>query len=257
MLKLKIASAKSCCGTLMLINRDHPLGAETVFNPDSGQLVPLCSRQPDILLQRIAACKLYALISNLQAWGKIMAISAYRSQQEQENIYADSLRQYGADFTARYVAALGCSEHQSGLAVDMALIQPQINFITPEFPRNGVCQKFRELAPRYGFIERYPQGKQPITGIDHEPWHFRYVGSPHAQLITSEGVTLEEYLEQLNCLNGKAKICHVGQNAVKISVVPASDQDYTVINLNGNYPYTLSGNNLGGFVVTEWGLDNG
>ena len=61
-------------------------------------------------------------------------------------------------------------------------------------PYEGICQRFRELAPLYGFIERYPANKEAVTGIAHEPWHFRYVGRPHAQRMTDLGLTLEEYL---------------------------------------------------------------
>ncbi len=66
--------------------------------------------------------------------------------------------------------------------------------------KNGegaICQTFREKAAKYGFILRYPAGKEHITGIGHEPWHFRYVGVPHAEIMASEGLTLVEYTDFL------------------------------------------------------------
>ena len=109
-------------------------------------------------------------------------------------IYTDSLRENGPEFTAKFVAMPGHSEHLTGLAIDLGLRQPKIDFIRPAFPYEGICQKFRELAPAYGFIERYPKGKEHITGIAHEPWHFRYVGTPYSETMAFKGMTLEEYL---------------------------------------------------------------
>lgn len=83
--------------------------------------------------------------------------------------------------------------HETGLAIDVGKELEEVDFICPEFPYEGVCQIFRELAPMYGFIERYPKGKEAVTGIAKEPWHFRYVGYPHARIIQNLGMTLEEY----------------------------------------------------------------
>ena len=102
----------------------------------------------------------------------------------------------GIDFARKYVALPACSEHETGLAIDLALNAPDIDFICPEFPRTGICRKFRELAPYYGFIERYQKAKEPITGISEEPWHFRYVGTPHSVVIAEKGLSLEEYVER-------------------------------------------------------------
>ena len=83
------------------------------------------------------------------------------------------------------MALPGCSEHQTGLAIDLGKAAGYIDFIRPAFPYDGVCGRFRRLAARYGFIERYQRGKEEVTGISAEPWHFRYVGAPHAQLMES------------------------------------------------------------------------
>lgn len=114
--------------------------------------------------------------------------------EEQEKLYQNALTESGPQFTEQYVALPGHSEHQTGLAIDLGLRQPEIDLIRPAFPYEGICQKFRELAPLYGFVERYPENKEAVTGIAHEPWHFRYVGCPHAQCMTGLGLTLEEYL---------------------------------------------------------------
>ena len=107
--------------------------------------------------------------------------------------YLQSLLENGEEFTNKFVARPGHSEHQTGLAIDLGLKQPDIDFLRPNFPYEGICQTFRELAADYGFIERYPVGKEAITGIAHEPWHFRYVGVPHAKIMVDHNWTLEEY----------------------------------------------------------------
>lgn len=70
-------------------------------------------------------------------------------------------------------------------------------------PWSEICQIFRDRAADYGFIERYPKGKENITHIGHEPWHFRYVGVEHAKQMTERNLTLEEYVEWLKNTTGK------------------------------------------------------
>ena len=80
-----------------------------------------------------------------------------------------------------------CSEHQTGLAIDLGLASEEIDVIRPNFPYSGVCAAFRKQAADYGFILRYPAGKEAVTGIAYEPWHFRYVGVPHARFMLNRG----------------------------------------------------------------------
>lgn len=174
---------------LVLVNSHH------AYSPDAAQdLIPVHKDYPDILLEREAVCALSRIMEQLGGWEYIVPVSGWRSLEEQQKIYEESLRENGPELTGKFVAMPGHSEHQTGLAIDLGLRQPEIDFIRPAFPYEGICQKFRELAPAYGFIERYPKGKEQITGIAHEPWHFRYVNTPHSEIMTSKGLTLEEYL---------------------------------------------------------------
>ena len=156
---------------LVLVNLQHgiPMGMEQ-------DLIPVHKDYPEILMEREAAEALSRLMEKMDGWKYIVPVSGWRSMEEQQTIYDDSLR-------------------DTGLAIDLGLRQKEIDFIRPAFPYDGICQTFRELAPAYGFIERYPAGKEAITGIAHEPWHFRYVGTPHAEAVTKAGLTLEEYLK--------------------------------------------------------------
>ena len=169
---------------LMLVNQQHPVS----LSPRSLVLVG-----GQVLLEQCAATALNQLMEELDGWQYITAVSGWRSQEEQCEIYLQSLLENGEEFTNKFVARPGHSEHQTGLAIDLGLKQPDIDFLRPNFPYEGICQTFRELAADYGFIERYPAGKEAITGIAHEPWHFRYVGVPHAKIMVDHNWTLEEY----------------------------------------------------------------
>ncbi len=172
-----------------LVSRDHPLTAW----PAPADLVPADPRFPGILLHRTAAAQLQRLLSALNARDAIVPVSGYRSHDEQVQLWADSLRDNGPAFTETYVARPGCSEHETGLAIDLGENVPDLDFIRPSFPDSGICGAFRRLAPEFGFILRYPQGKEAVTGIGYEPWHFRYVGAACAKELARSGQTLDEY----------------------------------------------------------------
>lgn len=171
---------------LVLVNARHAC-------PEEGPDLAAVGGSP-VLLEREAARALEALMETLDGWRSIVPVSGWRSFQEQEDIYQDSLREHGPEFTRKYVALPGHSEHQTGLAIDLGLRGPELDFICPAFPYEGICQRFRARAADFGFVERYPAGKETVTGIAHEPWHFRYVGPAHAQEMVRRGLVLEEYL---------------------------------------------------------------
>lgn len=121
--------------------------------------------------------------------------SGFRTRAQQEQILTERIAQYqgegmsaeAAEREARaWVAAPGTSEHELGLAVD----------INDEDGNEGLYGWLAEHAHEYGFILRYPPEKSAVTGIAHEPWHYRYVGVEAATEIWQQGTTLEEYLGQ-------------------------------------------------------------
>ncbi len=175
---------------LVLVNASHPYSEEK-----SIRLLPVCPGEPDILLEERAQRQLSLLMEEIGGWEGIVPVSGWRSLQEQQEIFDTSIRESGEEFTRKFVALPGCSEHQTGLAIDLALKKEKVDFICPEFPYTGICQKFRERAAAFGFIERYRREKEVITGISQEPWHFRYVGTPHAEFMERHGLCLEEYWE--------------------------------------------------------------
>lgn len=113
--------------------------------------------------------------------------SAYRSYYTQKSIYERYTRNYGQEYADRRSAKPGHSEHQTGLAFDVGVISIAFGS-TP----TGIWLK--ENCAKYGFIIRYPEYKQAITGYSYEPWHIRYLGVDVATEIMEKNITLEEYL---------------------------------------------------------------
>ena len=230
-------------GPLVLVNAAHPLApaappALAAADPD----------YPGVLLERDAARLLWACIQRVGGGGEIVPVSGWRSQAQQQRIWDETLERRGAAFTRSYVALPGCSEHQTGLAIDLALNRPHIDLIRPHFPGSGVCGAFRRLAAGYGFILRYPAEKQPLTGIACEPWHFRYVGAPHARLMEENGLCLEEYA---GFLRAAPRACPLsGGRRARVFYVPCAGAQ-TEIELPGGC-CQVSGDNVDGFIVTTW-----
>ena len=126
---------------------------------------------------------------------EIDIISAYRKVEDQEEIFNDYKEKYGIDYVNRYVAIPGYSEHHTGLVIDICLkINDKYIYENYEMmEQEEIFNKIHKKLMYYGFILRYPKGKENITGYNYEPWHFRYVGDV-AKEITLENLTLEEYL---------------------------------------------------------------
>lgn len=258
--KIKLEKKSICTGNLILVNEHYGVHK----NPED-LLIPACDTVPEILLQRCAATLLNRLMQEIHGWNSIVPVSGYRSLQEQQQIWDSTIRESGPEFTRKYVALPGHSEHQTGLAIDLGLKQENIDFICPEFPYSGICQTFREKAAKYGFILRYPEGKEEITGIGHEPWHFRYVGVPHAEIMAANGLTLEEYILFIKQFpfGGRPYIMRKGSQEILVSYIKMSEGNETeppllsesgsvTIELFPDHPYTVSGNNTDGFILTEW-----
>ena len=239
-------------GNLILVNKTYPIAnANTEYK---NTLVPVDTRHSDILLEMRTATMLSRLMSELDCSNSIVPVSGYRSLHEQEQIYTDSMKENGKDFTVKYVAHPDRSEHQTGLAIDLAEKKKDINFIRPHFPYTGICQQFRQKAVQYGFVERYPKGKEEITGIAHEPWHFRYVGYPHSKIMQNNGLTLEEYIEFIKGYpyQGEHLMLNNAKHSIEIFYVNASDPSQTMVALPEDIPYQISGNNVDGFIITLW-----
>ena len=147
-------------------------------------------------LRKEASDALVSMYNDAKKEGYALVInSAYRSYKNQKTIYDDYFKKYDEITASSLVAKPGSSEHQTGLGVDLtseSVIKGEklVFGDTPEY------QWVLKNAHKYGFVLRYAEGRSDITGIKHEPWHFRYVGKDAAKKIYENNWTLEEY-----CLN--------------------------------------------------------
>lgn len=132
---------------------------------------------------------------------KIKVISGYRSPDYQQMLWERSISLEmwsGASYDeaikkiSRTLAYPGSSEHNTGLAVDLGT--ESADDVEDNFHRSAQGRWLSLNAEKFGFILRYPRMKEQITGIDFEPWHYRYVGREAAKIISSSGLCLEEFL---------------------------------------------------------------
>ena len=125
-------------------------------------------------------------------------LNSYRTVKQQEETFERNLRERGLEHTRKYVAKPGCSEHHTGFAIDVGIwLEGKLYRKREELLSvSHLLEIVQKKLPQYGFILRYPKGKEPITKIGYESWHFRYIDSPEiAKEITDKGICFEEYWE--------------------------------------------------------------
>lgn len=179
----------------VLVNKNHPLpeGWEDVIdtvNVDN-------SLGNEIVVERTAYAAYLKLHDQLAREGIDVDIcSAWRSASEQQALADLASKEYGDDNAKRYVAPPGYSEHQTGLALDLYFtIDGEAVYRIEDMTKyTDIWGEIHDQLSQYGFILRYPEGSEEVTGYSYEPWHIRYVGREAAEKITAQEITLEEYL---------------------------------------------------------------
>ena len=211
--------------TIALPNAATPIPAHIVNNADDADLWKIANKsrafanpryQPSDLrlvsvptlpgrgqdersLRAVLMPDLEKLVAAARAAGVTLRVgSGYRSYATQASLFASYVRQHGEAAASRFSSRPGHSEHQSGLAVDFAGAD-QTCWVDDCFERTAAGKWLAAHAHEYGFILRYPKGKEKITGYQYEPWHFRYVGRELAGALQQSGLTMEEawpYIEK-------------------------------------------------------------
>lgn len=142
-------------------------------------------------LRNIAQINFEKMAQDIEKDGlKIIAVSTYRDSEYQDKLFNNYVKEKGLEYASMCSAKKGFSEHQTGLAVDIA----SSNLDYDNFDKTEEFKWVKNHAHEYGFILRYPKDKINITGYKYEPWHFRYVGDI-APYIYVNDLTLEEYKE--------------------------------------------------------------
>lgn len=207
---LLLAAAPSALGAelgrqQMLVNKTHTLSSNYV--PD--QLVYLNNYMEaggNVMLRQDAAWALQRMVQAAASQGVtgFYGQSGYRSYSLQSSLYNNEISYnrslgYGdrsATLAGQVVAPPGASEHQTGMAIDISTAETGYT-LEEDFGDTRVGKWLAANCWKYGFILRYPKGKTDITGYIFEPWHFRYIGVPHAEYMHKNGLTLEEYYDLL------------------------------------------------------------
>ena len=175
----------------------------------------------------------------------IMVVSGHRTYDFQQKVFDSSAARNGLEHAQRFVAQPGGSEHHTGLVVDFSILHADGS--SEEYQGQGEYAWINENCQDYGYVVRYETGKEDVTGIWDEPWHFRYIGIPHATEAASQGLCLEEYIDYLrqfpfegdhlmiDCADGRYEVWYTQGSS---AYLPDSGE------------YTVSGNNVDGVVVT-------
>lgn len=183
-------------GLLLLINRQHPVDSEYKADDLASIKYFAADRSESGRYMRAeAADAFHLLVETAQAEQgyTIVVTTAYRSYSFQKTLWDNYVAKDGEAAASTYSARPGTSEHQSGLAADVS--SPSVNYqLTREYGQAAEGIWLAENAHRFGFIIRFPDGKEDITGYNYEPWHLRYVGTEAAAVIYENDITLEEYL---------------------------------------------------------------
>lgn len=179
----------------------------------------------------------------------VMLTSGYRTVEEQKELYDADTESTGSG-SLKYNKE-GFSESHTGLAIDLGVNTDGY----PKYNGTGEFQWITDNAAKYGIITRYTKEKESITNIEAEPWHLRYVGVPHAEIMVAKSLCLEEYIDFLKSYSYEKPLIFTTSDNIKYGIyyVKADKETKVQIPLNENgeqYSYEISGNNVDGFVIT-------
>ena len=185
-----IKEVKNPNDILVLVNKNNKLSE--YFVPNDLETIDVKYSNEGKMLKKEAKEAFERLSEDASKLGyKIVAVSGYRDYKYQENLFNYYVDKYGEDYALSCSAKPGHSEHQTGLAVDVM----GSNNSYDDFEMSDEFEWMSTNSYKYGFILRYPSGKENITGFKYEPWHYRYVGEEVAKIIYENNLVFEEYLK--------------------------------------------------------------
>jgi len=224
-------------GYLALINRMHAIETNTNMLVSVWPTIPV-SFIDGMYLHPTALQAVADMISTSRNAdvGSFFVSSGFRCQDTQAVLYNDGANR-------AFALPPGHSEHHTGLAIDILAI----GISQSQMANSREGRWLADNSYRYGLILRYPEGVTHITGIEFEPWHFRYVGRPHAYYMRQNNLVLEEYIELIQNTGGfsfemNGRLYHV------LHQIPQED----MINVSVDLEFIVSNDNMGGFILTAW-----
>ncbi len=202
----------------------------------------------NVKARNVAASALNIMIKDFYKETEINDIqvdSGYRSVSEQESIYESAEDKSTA-------SKPGFSDYHTGYSIDLNVVDEDGEGL--DFDGTGDYEWFEKNCYKYGFILRYPDGKEEITGQGYRPWHFRYVGKVHANYIHENNLCLEEYLDKLKTHSYDATHLETtdadGKKHEIYYFAAETETALTSVAVPAGFEYELSGNNIDGFIVT-------
>lgn len=198
---------------LILVNKWNTLNENYIPSSLADIARDIPSSKDEILLQKSAYEGVLDLFEDAIEEGLtgLRAVSGYRPYSYQSQLYNAKVNYYSGEYdletaknkASEIVAIPGTSEHQTGLALDFSSLEllKTADPLVEEFKNTPEGQWLYNNAWKYGFVLRYLPEKKDITGIISEPWHFRYVGMPHAEYMTDHRMSLEEYIDRITVEN--------------------------------------------------------
>ncbi len=178
-------------GLLILASKTHPLPEG--YEPSDLVGINVKVNKSGLSLRKEAAAAIEEMFAAASEDGITLVLgSSYRSAAYQEKLYNNYVAKDGEELASKYSSKPGQSEHQTGLAVDISDASGA-TYLSQKFKDTEEGKWLKDNAHRFGFIMRYPEGKEDITGYMFEPWHFRYVGIDYATKIYEADTTFEEY----------------------------------------------------------------
>ncbi len=239
--------ADLCKGDLVLVNADHaytfPADTSNLVSIYDNKLSTYKAKDCITLLDKNVIEQFNKLMTGYYETTKnidIQVINGYRTKESQDSIFKSGSTTIQG----------GYSDYHTGLSLDLGIF-PQ-GKSSGYYTATGTYAWIAEHMAGYGFITRYPEDKKDSTGQKGKSYQFRYVGAPHASYMAENKLCLEEYLEQLKgyAFGGKTLKTAVGAQNYEIYYIPASADGDTTLYVPTGGTYTVSGNNMDGFIVT-------
>lgn len=237
-----------CIGDLALVNNwtlfQFPPNQEALACVLDNKSDSYYVRDATVYLEPVALEALNAMMDAFRAQGgskSVNVVAGHRTAEYQQHLFDQSAERNGLEHAKKYVAQPGGSEHHTGLVVDLGLMNGEFMDSTGEYAW------ITEHCSEYGYIVRYEEGKEDVTGIWDEPWHFRYIGVPHATKITELGFCLEEYTDYLKGFpfDGEHLTISCPEGEYEVWYTPGTE-----VYLPDTAGYQVSGNNVDGVIVT-------
>lgn len=202
----------------------------------------------DTVIAPAAMEALNALLDAFREQGgskSVNVVAGYRTEEFQQHLFDQSVERNGLEHAKKYVAQPGGSEHHTGFAVDFSILNGDGS--SADYDGTGEYAWINQNCHDYGYIVRYETGKEELTGIWDEPWHFRYLGAPHATKLAELDLCMEEYIDYLKDYTFEGQHLTIQCAAGEYEVWYTQG---TEVYLPDNGEYIVSGNNTDGIIVT-------